>query len=97
MVDAADKDDWQTLNLAASLSINWNADLELAKQWVEASIEINDNPEGYEILGDYYLRKGEMKKAYDNYFTALEKGIFSLSKKDRDRVQRKVLNFGRAL
>ncbi|WP_044200551.1 hypothetical protein [Flammeovirga sp. OC4] len=32
MVNNADKNDWQTLNRAARLSINWNADLELAKQ-----------------------------------------------------------------
>ncbi|KXX66967.1 hypothetical protein [Flammeovirga sp. SJP92] len=97
MVDKADKNDWKTLNLAARLSINWNADLELAKQWLQASIKINDNPEAYEILGDYHLRKGDAKKAYEHYYKAAKMGLFKLDKKDLDRIQRKVLLFGRSL
>ncbi|NME71184.1 hypothetical protein [Flammeovirga aprica] len=97
MVNKADKNDWRTLNKAARLSINWNADLELAKQWLEASIFITENSEAYEILGDYYLRKGDMQKAYDHYFKAFETGMFTLDKKDKDRIQRKVLCFGRSL
>ncbi|ANQ48158.1 hypothetical protein KMW28_12175 [Flammeovirga yaeyamensis] len=97
MVNNADKSDWVTLNKAASYNINWNADIELAKQWIEASIAINDNAEAYELLGDYHLRKGDLEKAYENYYTALEKGMFSLRKSDFERIQRKNLVFGRSL
>lgn len=94
MVDNAHRDDWQTLNLAASLSINWNADLELAKQWLEASLKIQDSPETYEILGDYYLRRGDIKKAYEHYFIAYDKGMFTLSDEVRSRIQMKLYRFG---
>ncbi|OHX65208.1 hypothetical protein [Flammeovirga pacifica] len=97
MVNKADKDDWQTLNKAASFNINWNADLELAKQWLDASIQINDNPEAYELIGDYHLRKGDMKKAYNYYHQALLKGVFTLNESDFERIQRKTLVFGQAL
>ncbi|MBB6461187.1 hypothetical protein [Flammeovirga kamogawensis] len=97
IVNKADKNDWRTLNKAAALAINWNADLELAKSWVEASILISDNAEAYELLGDYYLRKGDTKNAYKNYNLSLEKGMFNLGAKDFDRIQRKVLTFGKAL
>lgn len=97
MVNKAHKNDWKTLNLAARLSINWNADLELAKEWLDASIFINENAEAYEIIGDYYLRKGDSKEAYNHYHKALEIGMFTLPKKDFDRVQRKALCFGKSL
>ncbi|MBD0403962.1 hypothetical protein [Flammeovirga sp. EKP202] len=97
MVNNADKNDWQTLNKAARLSINWNADLELAKQWLKASIDISENAEAFEILGDYYLRKGDVQKAYDHYYKAFEIGLFKLEKADLERIQRKVLCFGRSL
>ncbi|AZQ62262.1 hypothetical protein EI427_08435 [Flammeovirga pectinis] len=97
IVNKADKNDWQTLNKAAALAINWNADLELAKTWIESSILISDNAEAYEVLGDYYLRKGDTQNAYKNYNLSLEKGMFKLESKDFDRIQRKVLTFGKAL
>ncbi|OHX65207.1 hypothetical protein [Flammeovirga pacifica] len=97
MVNSAEKGDWYILNKAASFNINWNADLELAKQWLDASIQINDNAEAYELIGDYHLRKGDMEKAYEYYYKSLMKGMFTLNKKDLDRVQRKNLVFGRAL
>ncbi|NLR93297.1 MULTISPECIES: hypothetical protein [Flammeovirga] len=97
MVNSADKNDWQTLNKAAMFCINWNADLELAKQWIEASIQISDNPEAYELMGDYYLRTGNLRKAYGYYLTSLEKGLFSLNREDLIRIQRKNVTFGRML
>ncbi|NLR92047.1 MULTISPECIES: hypothetical protein [Flammeovirga] len=97
MVNSAENNDWETLNKAAQYSINWNADLELAKEWLDASLNISDNAEAYELLGDYHLRKGEITKAYGYYAKALQKGIFTLSKKDMHRIQRKNMVYGRAL
>ncbi|AZQ64039.1 hypothetical protein EI427_17940 [Flammeovirga pectinis] len=97
MVNDADKQDWKVLNKAAQFCINWNADLELAKEWIDKSIAISDNAQAYEVLGDYHLRKGDIYNAYKNYAIALEKGMFTLSKTELESIQRKNLVFGRKL
>lgn len=95
MVEEADKNDWRTLKDAALLTINWNGDLEIAKEWIDKAISIEKNALTLEVLGDYYIRKGNVEKATDIYFQALEKGITSLDEEEIHRLQRKVLVYAR--
>ncbi|KXX70732.1 M48 family metallopeptidase [Flammeovirga sp. SJP92] len=95
MVANADANDWATYTKAASLAINWNADLELAKEWIDTAISIDENAENLEVLGDYYVRLGNTEKALETYMKALSTDITTIEKDLRDSIQRKVLVYGR--
>ncbi|ANQ50189.1 hypothetical protein MY04_2821 [Flammeovirga sp. MY04] len=95
MVQGADKSDYETYTKAAEFAINWNADLEMAKGWIDHALSINENSKSVEVLGDYYVRVGQPEKARDAYFKALELGLHSVDQKDIDRLQRKVLVYAR--
>lgn len=95
MVEEAGENDWKTLKDAALLTINWNGDLELAKDWIERAITIEKNALTLEVLGDYYVRTGNVEKATETYFNALEKGVTNLNEEDIHRLQRKVLVYAR--
>ncbi|KXX68531.1 hypothetical protein [Flammeovirga sp. SJP92] len=94
-VQKAEKNDWVTLKDAALFTINWNGDLEIAKQWIDKAIKIDKNALTLEVLGDYYIRTGNVEKATETYFNALEEGVTNLGKEDMERIQRKVLVYAR--
>ncbi|NME67634.1 hypothetical protein [Flammeovirga aprica] len=95
MVEEAGNNDWKTLKHAAVLTINWGGDLEMAKAWIDKAITIESNALTLEVLGDYYIKTGNVEKATETYFNALEKGVTNLGKEDMERIQRKVLVYAR--
>ncbi|NME69469.1 hypothetical protein [Flammeovirga aprica] len=95
MIAKADANDWETYKKAALLSINWNADLELAKEWIDTSISIEENAENLEVLGDYYVRVGDTEKGLATYMKALSTDITSIDVKHRDSLQRKILVYSK--
>ncbi|KXX69590.1 hypothetical protein [Flammeovirga sp. SJP92] len=97
MVQNAEANDWATYTKAAQLSINWNADLELAKEWIEHAITVDENHDTLEVLGDYYLRTGDVQNAYATYEKALLKDITSIDYNSKARLQRKLLVFSKQL
>lgn len=97
MINEADINDWETYTTAAELSINWNADLELAKEWIDHAITIDSNHKTLEVLGDYYLRNGNIEKAYATYEKALLTNITTIDKNSRASLQRKLLVFSKEL
>ncbi|MBD0404106.1 MULTISPECIES: hypothetical protein [unclassified Flammeovirga] len=97
MVQKAEANDWATYTRAAQLSINWNADLELAKEWIDHAVTVDENHNTLEVLGDYYLRVGDVKNAYASYEKALLKDITSIDYNSRARLQRKILVFSKSL
>lgn len=90
MIANADADDWATYTKAAELAINWNADLELAKEWIDTAMSIDENAKNLEVLGDYYVRKGDSKKAFETYMEALSDDVANLDAESRERIQRKI-------
>ncbi|AZQ63531.1 hypothetical protein EI427_15265 [Flammeovirga pectinis] len=95
MVNNASPDDWKNFKNAALLTINWQGDLEVAKEWIDTALSIDENGLTLEVLGDYYVSKGDEVKARDTYFKALENGFASLDQKDINRLQRKILVYAR--
>ncbi|KXX68173.1 hypothetical protein [Flammeovirga sp. SJP92] len=95
MIAKAEANDWETYTKAAQLSINWNADLALAKEWIDTAIAIEENAENLEVLGDYYVRLGQTDKALATYMKALSTDIANIEKANRESLQRKVMIYGR--
>ncbi|NLR94276.1 tetratricopeptide repeat protein [Flammeovirga agarivorans] len=97
MVKEADVNDWETYTKAALYSINWNADLELAKEWIDHAIALDKNHKTLEVLGDYYLRIGEHSQALNLYMKALEINVTEIDKIAKDRLQRKIKVYAKIL
>ncbi|WP_281615391.1 hypothetical protein [Flammeovirga sp. SubArs3] len=95
MIKEADANDYITYTDAARLAVNWNGDLELAKEWVNHALSIQENSLSLEVLGDYYVRTGQVEKAATTYLTAIEKGIKKIDQEDMNRLQRKALVYAR--
>ncbi|MBD0400317.1 hypothetical protein [Flammeovirga sp. EKP202] len=95
MVAKAEANDWETYTKAALLSINWNADLALAKEWIDTAISIDENAKNLEVLGDYYVRLGQTDKALATYMKALSTDTVNIEKANRDSLQRKIMLYGR--
>ncbi|WP_044203283.1 hypothetical protein [Flammeovirga sp. OC4] len=95
MVAKAEANDWETYTKAALLSINWNADLALAKEWIDTAISIDENAKNLEVLGDYYVRLGQTDKALATYMKALSTDTVKIEKENRESIQRKIMLYGR--
>ncbi|OHX66977.1 hypothetical protein [Flammeovirga pacifica] len=95
MINNAEASDYKTYTKAAMFAINWNADLALAKEWIDHALSVKENSQTVEVLGDYYVRTGQVEKAKAAYFKALELGLFSVDQEDINRMQRKVLVYAR--
>ncbi|AZQ60805.1 hypothetical protein EI427_00830 [Flammeovirga pectinis] len=95
MIENTTSSDWATYAKAAELSINWNADLALAKEWIDHAITVERNHKTLEILGDYYVRLGDEEKAFAAYMEAIEINITNTE--NLDRLQRKVMVYAKEL
>lgn len=91
----AAEDDYEIYAKSAQIIVNWNTDLETAKEWIDTSNEIEENALAYEVLGDYYLHLGNNEKAIESYEKSLSIVMFDSDTSLEARVQRKLLTFNR--
>ncbi|AZQ64054.1 hypothetical protein EI427_18015 [Flammeovirga pectinis] len=91
----AAEDDYEVYAKSAQIIVNWNTDLETAKEWIDTSLEIEENALAYEVLGDFYLHQGNNEMAIDSYEKSLSIVMFDADATLEARVQRKILAFNR--
>ena len=73
-VEKAAVDDWETLTKSAKVCIRKNVNMEEALTWLNKSVAINKNTETLELLGDYYVKSNDHKRAVGYYVESMKAG-----------------------
>ena len=62
---------WKVFAQSASMIIEQEVALEEAKEWLEASLQIQKTPFNLEVMGDYYFATGDKESAIEYYYESL--------------------------
>ncbi|MEM9324515.1 MAG: hypothetical protein AAGA85_02620 [Bacteroidota bacterium] len=62
---------WKVFAKSAQMVLERNVALDEAKEWIDASIQVKETPFNLELMGDYYLAKGDNVQAMDYYVQSL--------------------------
>ncbi len=74
-VKEAAPDDWRTYAQSAEKCIRKKVNLAEAKQWLEKSLEINENTYNLSVMGDYYDMNNLPEKALEYYVKSITIGL----------------------
>ncbi|MEL7147733.1 MAG: hypothetical protein AAFO69_15265, partial [Bacteroidota bacterium] len=70
---ASSPDDWYVLASSADVCLEQHANITEAKQWIQKSLEMEENAYTLEVMGDYYLESKQPVKAMEYYVLSLKK------------------------
>lgn len=70
---ASAPNDWYVLASSADVCLEQHSNLSEAKQWIEKSLEMEENAYTLEVMGDYYLESDQPVKAMEYYVLSLKK------------------------
>lgn len=89
-VEKAEAYDWKTLAECAEICFKKGENVSQALEWINRSIEINEDPYNLEIKGDYYESEGDKQEAMKYYYKAIVAGKAQNFWNDNDRLQEKI-------
>lgn len=87
---ASSPDDWYVLASAADVCLEQHANLKEARQWIEKSLEMEENAYTLEVMGDYYLESNEPLKAIEYYVLSLKKARDTQNELNPENQQAKI-------
>lgn len=74
-VEEAAPDDWHTYAESAEKCMRKKVNLAEAKQWLDKSLEIRQDPYNLAVMGDYYKMNQLPEKALEYYVKSLRLGL----------------------
>ena len=87
---AASPNDWYVLASSADVCFEQHANLSEAKQWIQKSLEMEENAYTLEVMGDYYLESDQPEKAIEYYVRSLKEARSSQDNLNPDNQQAKI-------
>ncbi|MGB3468600.1 MAG: hypothetical protein WBA74_25170, partial [Cyclobacteriaceae bacterium] len=75
---------------SADACIEWEKNMDEAKVWIEKSLKLERNAYTLEVMGDYYFKTDNPKKAMEYYVLSLQSASEKNAKANVRSQQRKI-------